>query len=147
MSRRLPLNLMWSLNPIELQGIVVRPSLPHSPPDPQALLCSRLPTSSPLRFFSSSSTPPKQNFFKCLIFPPFGFLFCKHPLTCLSIDFSSLSSHCPLPLPLLLLPLFHLRLPSALRLHLPSPSCSPLLLMQTDLFTYFKLVAQVICGR
>lgn len=80
MSRRLPLDLMWSLNPIELQGIVVRPSLPHSTPPPHN---PPTPLPSPRRRFcapgfpppppllsSSSSTPPKQNFFKCLIFPP-----------------------------------------------------------------------------
>lgn len=66
------LDLMWSLNPIELQGIVVRPSLPQSPlpthpSHPQAFLCSWLPPTPPL---SSSSTVPTQNFFKCLIFPP-----------------------------------------------------------------------------
>lgn len=64
------LNLMWSLNPIKLQGIVVCPSLPHSPPPPSGafvLPASLLPLS---LLFSSSSTPPKQNFFKCLIFPP-----------------------------------------------------------------------------
>lgn len=122
-----------------------------TPLHPQALLCSRLPTSSPpLSFFSSTSTTPKQNFFKCLIFPPFGFLFASAlSLVCPSI-FHPSPAAAPLrllPILLLLLPLFLSSLPQALRLHLPSLSCSPLLLMQTDLFIYFKLVAQVICGR
>lgn len=34
-----------------------------------------------------------------LNFSPLWLPFCKHPLTCLSIDFSSLSSHCPPPPP------------------------------------------------
>lgn len=105
----------------------------------------------PLLPFSSSSTPPKQNFFKCLIFPPFGFLFASAlSLVCPSIFHPSPAAAPLRLLPvllLLLLPLFLSPLPPALRLHLPSPSRSPLLLMQTDLFIYFKLVAQVICGR
>lgn len=81
------LDLMWSLNPIELQGIVVRPSLPHSPtppPNPHHPPSGAFVLPGPLTsphhhhhhhllpplLFSSSSTPPKQNFFKCLIFPP-----------------------------------------------------------------------------
>lgn len=66
------LDLMWSLNPIKLQGIVFRPSLPHSPPAhphcPQAFLCCYPPPHPPT--LSSSSRVPTQNFFKCLIFPP-----------------------------------------------------------------------------
>lgn len=120
-----------------------------TPLHPQALLCSRLPTSStPPLPFSSSSTPPKQNFFKCLIFPPFGFLFASAlSLVCPSIFHPSPAAAPLRLLPVLLLPLFLSLLPPALRLHLPSLSRSPLLLMQTDLFIYFKLVAQVICGR
>lgn len=149
MSRCSPLDLMWSLNPIELQGIVVRPSLPHSPPSTLRRFCAPgSPPPPPPLPFSSSSTPPKQNFFKCLIFPPFGFLFASAlSLVCPSIFHPSPAAAPLRLLPVLLLPLFLSPLPPALRLHLPSLSRSPLLLMQTDLFIYFKLVAQVICGR
>lgn len=151
MSRCSPLDLMWSLNPIELQGIVVRPSVSATltPLHPQALLCYRLPPLLPPLLFLSSSTPPKQNFFKCLIFPPFGFLFASAlSLVCPSIFFIPLQ---PLP-PSASFPSssslsFFCLSPPARRLHLPSLSHSLLLLMQTDLFIYFKLVAQVICGR
>lgn len=149
MSHCSPLDLMWSLNPIELQGIVVRPSMPHSPPTPSSTLrrfCApSFPLPSPSLLFSPSSTPPEQNFFKCLIFPPFGFLFAGAlSLVCPSI-FHPSPATAPLHLAAVLLLL--LPLPAAPRLHLPSLSLTPLLLMQTDLFIYFTLVAQVICGR
>ena len=150
MSRRSPLDLMWSLNPIELQGIVVRPSLPHSPPSTLRRFCAPgFPTSSPFLLFSSSSATPKQNFFKCLIFPPFGFLFASAlSLVCPSIFHPSpAAAPHPPSYPSSSTSLSSSRLSHpALRLHLPSLSLSPLLLMQTDLFISFKLVAQVICG-
>ncbi|KAK5861953.1 hypothetical protein PBY51_017389 [Eleginops maclovinus] len=55
MSRRSPLDLMWSLNPIELQGIVVRPSLPHSPPSTLRRFCA--PGFPPPPHFSFSHPP------------------------------------------------------------------------------------------
>lgn len=138
------LDLMWSLNPIELQGIVFRPSLPQSPPThppPSGVFVLLAPHPNPPRL--SSSTVPIQNFFKCLIFPPLA-SFCRRPLTCLSIDFSSLCSLLPTHLPLFLL---------ALSQHFvcifPVSHWSVLLLMQTDLslLIYLKLVGLVIWGR
>lgn len=176
------LDLMWSLNPIELQGIVVRP---HSSPSPcapsrprclhlhlhpQALLCSQLLP--PLPFLSLVHSGLKQNFFKCLIFPPLAsflqapshlfvhrfFIPLQPPPPHPPLAAPPPSFYPPPPPPTLTLPLAFSPssssapfppTPPITPAHQPPPPhhSSPLLLMQTDLFIYFKLVAQVICGR
>lgn len=103
MSRRSPPDLMRSLNPIGLRGIVVRSchAPPPHPPLPSTLGRFVLPASHPpppALLFSSSSTPPKQNFFKCLISPPFGFLFASAlSLVCPSIFHPSPAAAAPPP--------------------------------------------------
>lgn len=122
---------------------------------PQALLCSQLLP--PLPFLSLVHSGPKQNFFKCLIFPPLASFFQASSHLFVHRFFIPLQPPPPHPLtPSSLHPptFFHPPPPPTLTLPLalsPAPRhphhSSPLLLMQTDLFIYLELVAQVICGR
>lgn len=130
------LDLMWSLNPIELQGIVVRPSLPQSPPTHPTALRRFCAVSSPPHptSLSSSSTVPTQNFFKCLIFPPLASFLQAPSHLFVHRFFIPLQ---PLPPSRLLpthLPLFLLALPQHFVCISPISRCSVLLLMQTDLY-------------
>lgn len=126
------LDLMWSLNPIELQGIVVRPSLPQSPPPhrPQAFLCCYPPP--PPR--SSSSTVPTQNFFKCLIFPPLASFLQAPSHLFVHRFFIPLQPLPPFRLFPTHLPLFLLALAQHFVCISPISHCFLLLLTQTDLY-------------
>lgn len=107
-------------------------SHPSPPTHPTALrrFCAASSAPHPTSLsLSSSSTVPTQNFFKCLIFPPFGFLFAGAlSLVCPSI-FHPSAAAAPLLPPSHPPPSIPLSSPPALFLHL---SCLSLLCSAVD---------------